>query len=295
MKIVVTGSLGNISKPLTKILTANTHQVVVISSSTDRREDIEKTGATAAIGSIDDVLFLNATFQGADAVYLMIPPNFKEFNSLGYYKRIAENYRKAIQNSGVEQIVFLSSWGAHLDLGTGTILGSHHAEFILNELDAVHKTYIRPVSFYYNLLNYIEMIKNTGIIGSNFKRDDKIAWVHPEDIAQAVSEELMVRAEESTRIRYVASDEKTAAETAHILGQAIDRPDLDWVPFSDADVEKSLKERGLPEKFAQDLVAINASISSGRMGEDYEKNKPELGNIKLEQYAREFAKAFHQQ
>ncbi|PTB96981.1 NAD-dependent dehydratase [Marivirga lumbricoides] len=293
MKIVVTGSLGNISKPLTKILTANTHQVVVISSSTDRREDIEKTGATAAIGSIDDVAFLNASFQGADAVYLMIPPNFKEFNSLAYYKRIAENYRKAIQNSGVEQIVFLSSWGAHLDRGTGTILGSHHAELILNELDAVHKTYIRPVSIYYNLLNYIEMIKNTGIIGSNFKRDDKIAWVHPEDIAQAVSEELMQSTDEIIKIRYVASDEKTAAETTHILGQAIDRPDLDWVPFSDADVEKSFKERGLPETFAQDLVAINASISSGRMGEDYEKNKPKLGNIKLEQYAKEFAKAYH--
>ena len=293
MKIVVTGSLGNISKPLAKILTANTHQVVVISSSTERRAAIEKIGAAAAIGSIDDVAFLNASFQGADAVYLMIPPNFKEFNSLAYYKRIAENYRKAILTSGVKQLVFLSSWGAHLDRGTGTILGSHHAELILNELDAVHKTYVRPVSIYYNLLNYIEMIKNTGIIGSNFKRDDKIAWVDPEDIAQAVSEELMVRAEESTRIIYVASDEKTAAETAHILGQAIDRPDLEWVPFSDADVKKRLKDRGLPETFAQDLVAINASISSGRMGEDYEKNKPKLGNIKLEHYAKEFAKAYH--
>ena len=106
MKIIVTGSLGNISKPLTSILTANSHQVVVISSNPKRIEAIEKIGATAAIGSIDNVPFLSATFQGADAVYLMIPPNFKEFNSLAYYKRIAENYRKAIQNSGVEQSVF---------------------------------------------------------------------------------------------------------------------------------------------------------------------------------------------
>ncbi|MBL3658782.1 NmrA family NAD(P)-binding protein [Fulvivirga sediminis] len=294
MKIIVTGSLGHISKPLTKILTSNSNQVVVISSNKKRNEAIEEIGATAAIGSIEDVSFLSATFQGADAVYLMIPPNFKEFNSLEYYKRIAENYREAIQSSGVKKIVFLSSWGAHLDKGTGTILGSHHAELILNQLQSVHKTYIRPVSFYYNLLNYIEMIKNTGIIGSNFKREDKIAWVHPEDIAKAVSEELVLTADELIKIRYVASDEKTAAETASILGKAIDQPNLEWVPFSDADVEKSLTERGLPKKFAQDLVAINAAISSGRMGEDYEKNKPELGNVKLEEYATEFATTYYQ-
>ncbi len=295
MKIVVTGSLGNISKPLTKILTAKNKKVVVISSSSERIKDIENIGATAAIGTIEDVQFLSETFGGADAVYLMIPPNFKEFNSLTYYKRIAKNYREAIQNSNVQHIVFLSSWGAHLDQGTGTILGSHHAEKILDKLEAVHKTYIRPVSIYYNLLNYIEMIRSAGIIGSNFKSEDKIAWVHPQDIAQAVSEELIVKADEILKIRYVASVEKTAAETVKILGKAINRPNLQWISFSDAEVEKSLKERGLPKQFAQDLVAINASISSGRMGEDYEKNKPKFGNLKMEHYAIEFAKAYQKQ
>lgn len=189
MKIVVTGSLGNISKPLAKNLVREHSEVVVITSSSKRTKDIETVGATPAIGSIEDAEFLTTIFSGADSVYLMIPPNFKEFNSLEYYKRIAENYRDAIQNSGVEHIVFLSSWGAHLSQGTGTILGSHHAENILSDLKSVSKTFIRPVSIYYNLLNYIEMIKNHGIVGSNFRSQDKIAWVHPEDIAQAVGEE----------------------------------------------------------------------------------------------------------
>ncbi|SDR99285.1 Uncharacterized conserved protein YbjT, contains NAD(P)-binding and DUF2867 domains [Gillisia sp. Hel1_33_143] len=293
MKIVVTGSLGHIGKPLAKMLAAKHNNVVVISRSSKKIKDLEKIGATAAIGSMEDVQFLSETFSGADVVYLMIPPNFKEFNSLAYYKRIAGNYRDAIQHSGVEHIVFLSSWGAHLDKRTGTILGSHHAEKILNQLGAVHKTYIRPVSIYYNLLNYIEMIKSAGIIGSNFKSEDKIAWVHPEDIAKAVYEELIVKADEILKIRYVVSDEKTAADTAKILGKAIDLPNLEWIPFSETEVKKGMMENGLPEQFAEDLVAINASISSGRMGEDYEKNKPEFGNLKLEDYSTEFAKAYH--
>ena len=40
MKIIVTGSLGNISKPLTQELVAKGHQVVVISSKSDKQKAI---------------------------------------------------------------------------------------------------------------------------------------------------------------------------------------------------------------------------------------------------------------
>lgn len=78
----------------------------MITSSSKRTKDIEIVGATPTIGSIKDTEFLTVIFSGADSVYLMIPPNFKEFNSLEYYKRIAENYREAIQKSNVKHIVF---------------------------------------------------------------------------------------------------------------------------------------------------------------------------------------------
>ena len=57
MKIVITGSLGNISKPLTQTLVQKGHLVTVISSKPDRQKDIEALGAKAAIGSIEDVDF----------------------------------------------------------------------------------------------------------------------------------------------------------------------------------------------------------------------------------------------
>ncbi len=41
MKIVVTGSLGNISKPLTQELIQKGHTVTVISSKAERQKDIE--------------------------------------------------------------------------------------------------------------------------------------------------------------------------------------------------------------------------------------------------------------
>jgi len=134
MKIILTGSLGNIGKLLASDLVSKGHNVTVISNNADKQTDIEKIGAKAAIGTIDDVDFLTSTFTGADAVYLMIPPNLQELNSLAYWKRISENYRLAIQQSQVKRIVVLSSWGAHLDKGTGTILGANHLEKTLNQL-----------------------------------------------------------------------------------------------------------------------------------------------------------------
>lgn len=292
MKIVVTGSLGNISKPLTSKLTAAGNHVIVISRSEKRKSEIENMGAEAAFGSIENVEFLTDSFKGSDAVYLMIPPHFKEFNSNAYYQRIARNYKEAIANSGVQSLVFLSSWGAHLDSGTGTILGAHYAEIILNELRKINITYIRPTSFYYNLYHYIEMIKQAGIIGTNFKSDDKIAWAHPEDISQAISEELTTAHKQTLKIRYVSSDEATPWEVAKSIGKAIGKPELEWMTLSDEQVKESLIGRGLPEDFAQELVDLNASISSGRMGGHYEKHKPEFGKVKLEDFAQEFAEQY---
>jgi uncharacterized protein YbjT (DUF2867 family) len=71
MKIIVTGSLGNISKPLTKALIQKGHSVTVISSKGERQDEIEAMGAKAAIGTFQDVDFLTKTFTGADIVYLM--------------------------------------------------------------------------------------------------------------------------------------------------------------------------------------------------------------------------------
>jgi uncharacterized protein YbjT (DUF2867 family) len=61
MKVIVTGSLGNISKPLAKELVGKGHTVTVISSKPEKQKDIEALGAAAAIGSLEDVDFLVST------------------------------------------------------------------------------------------------------------------------------------------------------------------------------------------------------------------------------------------
>jgi uncharacterized protein YbjT (DUF2867 family) len=293
MKVVVTGSLGNIGKPLAKELVQKGHQVTVISRNTEKQNDIEALGAQAAIGSLEDVTFLVQTFSGADVVFAMIPPNFAELDQVAYYRRIAGHYASACRQAGIKQVVHLSSYGAHLEMGTGFILGAHHSERVLNELSNVNITHLRAGFFYTNLYRFIDMIKEGGLLASNYGGDDKLILVHPTDIAVAAMEEIET-ASAGMKIRYVVSDEHTASEVAHIIGIAIGKPDLKWIVLSDEQVREGLKKQGMPAPLIDQFVELGASAHSGALIEDYERRKPiQMGKIKTEYFAQAFAAVYN--
>jgi uncharacterized protein YbjT (DUF2867 family) len=296
MKVIVTGSLGNISKPLTKELAAQGNTVTVISSNKEKQTDIEALGATAAIGSLEDVDFLVSTFTGADAVYTMVPPNnYFDLNLdlVAYYRRLGHNYAQAIGQSGVKRVLNLSSIGAHLDKGSGILLGAHDVEQILNERSSdVAITHLRPTSFYYNLLGYIDTIKAVGSIAANYGADHKIPWVSPIDIAAVIAEEIATPFV-GRKVRYVASEELTGNETASILGAAIGKPDLNWIVISNTQMLGGLESAGMNPQIAAGLVEMYASLHSGLLAEDYYRNQPTvMGKVKLADFAKEFAAAF---
>jgi uncharacterized protein YbjT (DUF2867 family) len=296
MKVIVTGSLGNISKPLTKELVAKGHAVTVISSKPEKQTDIEALGANAVIGSLEDVNLLVSTFTDADAVYTMVPPNnYFDLNLdlLAYYRRLGNNYATAIEQSGVKRVVNLSSIGAHLEQGSGILLGAHDVEQILNELSSdIAITHLRPTSFYYNLLGYVDMIKAEGFIAANYGADAKIPWVSPIDIAAAIAEEIAIQLV-GRKVRYVASEELTGNETARILGAAIGKPDLQWIIISNTQMLDDLESAGMNPQIAAGLVEMYASLHSGLLAEDYYRNKPTvMGKVKLADFAKEFAAAF---
>ena len=296
MKFIVTGSLGNISKPLAQELVQKSHRVTVISSKPEKQKDIEAIGAIAAIGTLEDVDFLVSTFTGADAVYCMVPPNDYfdlSLDLIAYYCRIGNNYAQAIHQSGVKRVVNLSTIGAHLEKGSGILFGAHNVEKILNELSSdVAITHIRPTSFYYNLYGYVNTIKNQGFVAANYGADKIIPWVSPIDIAAAITEELVTPFVDR-KVRYVASEELTGNETASVLGAAIGNADLKWRLITNEQMLSGLEGAGMNPQIAAGLVEMYASLYSGLLAEDYYRHKPTvMGKVKLKDFAKEFAAAF---
>jgi uncharacterized protein YbjT (DUF2867 family) len=297
MKIILTGSLGNISKPLAIKLVQKGHDISIISSNVENQSEIEKLGAKALIGSVEDLDFLTQSFTGADAVYCMIPrANYFDPNLDldAFTRKIGNNYAEAIAKSGVKRVVFLSSIGAHLEKNSGIIQRYNEIESVLNKLSGVSITFMRPTSFYYNLLAYIPVIKNQGFIAANYGADSIIPWVSPNDIADAISAELTTPLD-GKKVRYVASEELTGHETASILGEAIGKPNLKWILTTDEETLNGLIAVGMQPKIAEGLVEMYAALHNGSLGEDYYQNRPsELGKTKLVTYAKEFASIYNQ-
>jgi uncharacterized protein YbjT (DUF2867 family) len=291
MKIIITGSLGHISKPLTIDLVEKGHHVTVISRKPENQKEIEILGATAAIGLVDDVEFLTATFSGADVVYCMIPPNFAELNQVAYYSRIGSNYAQAIVQSGVRRVIELSSYGAHLEKGTGFIVGSNRVEKIFDALEGVATTHIRPGYFYYNFFNFLKMVKFAGLMSANYGGEDKLAMVSPIDIATAVADEI-AQPLSGSKVVYVASDDRTCNDIASILGEAVGKPDLKWLTLTSEQMQNGLESNGVPSHIAFNLVELGEATHRGALREEYDLHPPEMGKIKLTDFAKEFAAAY---
>jgi uncharacterized protein YbjT (DUF2867 family) len=318
MNVVITGSLGNIGRPLTIELVKKSHSVTVISSSTNKVNEINSLGAKAAIGNILDGDFLTKTFIGADIVYLMEPSDMPNLYNKNYdiYKAINEivsTYKYAIEQSGVKKIIHLSSVGAHAAQGVGMLAIHYNAETLLKQLPGdVAIKFMRAAGFYYNLLTNIETIKslsngfvggllalqhygiggflrgNRGIILTNYGGDVMNLLVSPNDIASVISEEID-KPFEGRSVRYIASEELTCNEVAKILGEAIGKPYLKWGAISDKMLTNAMLKRGMNASMVKGIVEMGAAGRTGFLYEDYYKHRPVLSKTKLKDYAKEFA------
>lgn len=295
MKIVLTGSLGHISKPLARELIQKGQQVTVISSNPAKQMEIESLGAKAAIGNIEDVDFLTSAFTGADVVYCLFAsggffdPNVDLMATISQW---AHNYKQAILQSGVKKVVHLSSIGAHTDKNNGILAFHYKAEQILRELPPdIAIKHLRPVGFYYNLLSFISGIKAQGVIATNYGGDNKKPWVSPIDIAAVAAEELTGPFNGRT-VRYIASEEISCTEIAHIIGAAIGKPDLHWIVIPGKEMLDRMIGFGMNPRIAAGLVEMNGSIQTGELFEDYYRHRPVLGKVKLADYAKEFAAVY---
>jgi len=292
--MTITGSLGNIGRSLATQLIAKGHQLTVISHTPDRAASIRALGANPAIGSIEDADFLASAFEGADAVFLMIPPRFDAVDTRGYMRSVANAYANALTRAGVRYVVNLSSIGAHISDGPGPTGTNFLIEEQLNGLPGVNVLHLRPGLFYTNFYGSIPVIRHQGVLGNNFDAATPMLMTDPRDIAEEAASAMDRLDFSGVSVCYVVSDEKNGGEVAGLLGQAIGRPGLPWIKLADEDLLAGLVAGGMSQDAAQVyVVGIGAGLRDQILFDDYRQRRHRVvGNIRFEDFAHEFAAAY---
>jgi uncharacterized protein YbjT (DUF2867 family) len=135
------------------------------------------------------------------------------------------------------------------------------------------------------------------IIGGNYgDPENKLLLVHTKDIATVAAEAILSDNFNNGEPYYVVSDIKTGPEIAKALGKAIGTEELAWIPFTDEDTRNGLKQAGFSDELAAIYVEIGQFFAKGYLNEHYMSltEKPPLGNIKLEDFAKDFAVVYNQ-
>jgi uncharacterized protein YbjT (DUF2867 family) len=258
----ITGATGHTGRRIAEALLAEGKQVRCIGRSAERLGPLEKAGAEIAVGSVDDAAFLSKAFNGAEAVYAMIPPDPRAENFRGYQNRIGEAIAKAVSAAGVKYVVNLSSLGADLPDKTGPVVGLHDQEERLNKLDGVNVLHLRPTFFFENLMALIPMVKNMGVAGSSVKADLPVPMIATRDVAKEAAQRLLkLDFKGHTAKEMLGQRHVSFKEVAEILGKAAGIDHLKYVVVPYEDTVKAMVQIGISQDVARASVELQRSVN----------------------------------
>jgi len=103
----------------------------------------------------------------------------------------AQAIAEAMDYCGVKYVVSLSSQGAHLERGSGVVLGLHKMEKAFNNVKGLNTLHLRPSYFMENTLGMVGLIKEASIMGSPMKADLSMPVIATKDIAEYAAKRLL--------------------------------------------------------------------------------------------------------
>jgi uncharacterized protein YbjT (DUF2867 family) len=262
--IVVTGATGNTGRTAAEALLTAEERIRVIGRSAEKLQPLAAKGAEAFPADVLDTAALTRAFTGADAVYLMIPPEITVEDYRAYQERVSDSLVAAVKAAGVPRVVVLSSVGADKSERTGPILGLHHLEEKIKALGTVNAIFLRPNYFMDNSLMQIGLIHTMGMMASTYHDDLPIAQIATGDIGRAAADTLRQLNFTGCQARDLYGPrDVTLDETAKILGAAVGKPQLSYKKVPEFMAQMGMRQMGMTEKTAKLMLEMADSFNSG--------------------------------
>jgi uncharacterized protein YbjT (DUF2867 family) len=263
---VITGATGNTGSVIAEKLLAQGEKVRVIGRDAVRLARFVRKGAEAFPADVADAGALSRAFDGASAVYAMLPPNMASTDFLGYQESVSDALASALGQARVTHAVVLSSVGADKAEKTGPVVGLHNLEQKLNALAGLNVVYLRAGCFMENLLPQVGVIRNFGIVGGPLRADLPMSMVATRDIGTTCAEILQKRAFAGKQARELLGQrDLDYKQAASVIGKAIGKPDLAYVQLPPQQLKAALTQMGMSANMGDLLLEMAEALNSGHM------------------------------
>ncbi len=291
--IVVTGATGHTGRPAVEGLLANGEKVRVIGRDAKKLEAFTQKGAEAFVGKVENAAQMSKAFEGATAVYLLIPQEVDE-DYRAYQDRVSDAYLKAITSARVPYVVTLSSLGAQHAEKTGPIVGLHNLEQKLNSVPGLNVLHLRPGPFMENLFMSIEPLRKMGFLPGGTDGDLPVALIATKDIATYAAKRLHARDFSGSSVQELFGPrDVTMKEVATIVGNAIGKPKLSYMQVPFMMLEPALVQTGMPKQTAKLLIEMWKAGNAGLLAPQEKRSAENSMPTKIESFVAEvFAPAY---
>ncbi len=263
---VILGASGNTGHIVAQNLLARQQKVRVVGRNAAHLQPHAAQGAEIFIGDVTDAAALIKAFNHADSAYVMIPPNPASNDPGGYQERASDAIAAAVKNTGIKNVVSLSSIGADKNKGTGPVVGLHNLEQKLNLIDGANVLHLRAGYFMENTLPQVGAIRMTGSVIGPVRPDLKLPMIATRDIGAAAADALLKLEFQGKQTRELLGQrDLDYTEVAAIIGKSIGKPDLKYINAPDNQVRAALVQMGMSDQFAGLILELASALNSGYM------------------------------
>lgn len=263
---VITGATGNTGNIIARTLLGLGQKVRAIGRTADRLEPLAAEGAEPFVCDVNDAAALTQAFNGAKAVYAMVPPSMTSENYRADQDKVTNAIAQALEEAGVGYVVSLSSVGADKPEGNGPVAGLHYLEQALNQIPDLNALHLRPGYFMENTLAQIDIIQTMNTTAGPLRPDLAMPMIATRDIGTAAASALLSLNFTGKKTHELLGERDLSyGEVASIIGKAVGKPDLKYVQLPDEQIRGAFLQMGMSANVADLILEMSAALNSGYM------------------------------
>ena len=185
----ITGITGNVGGEVARTLLAASQPIRAVVRDIRKGAAWAKRGCDLVAADINDPAALTSAFQGADGVFVLVPPNFDPSPDFSEARATAATLRLALDVAGPGRVVYLSTIGAQA--AQSNLLTQHTIiEEALGGL-SMPITFLRPAWFMENSMWDVTPATHSGVVPSFLQPLDKpVPMVATADIGRLAAQLL---------------------------------------------------------------------------------------------------------